>query len=123
MAENYYELVGKLTWVDVKYYENGTCIVKTFLAQRTNKKDKEGKAIYNTFLITFIDSENSKSRIAELFGENCVKDDYVRIKGYLTIDRFIPKGAAKEVENISLIGRAFNKVEYDEFEKRYVDIK
>lgn len=117
MAENYYELVGKLTWVDVKYYENGTCIVKTFLAQRTNKKDKEGKAIYNTFLITFIDSENSKSRIAELFGENCVKDDYVRIKGYLTIDRFIPKGAAKEVENISLIGRAFNKVEYDEFEK------
>ena len=28
----------------------------------------------------------------------------------------------KEVENISLIGRYYNFVEFDEFEKKYIDV-
>ena len=50
------------------------------------------------------------------------KGDYIRVKGAISIDRFIPKNSAKEVENISLIGRYYNFVEFDEFEKKYIDV-
>lgn len=124
MAENFFELVGKITWVDFQAFESGTCVCKTFLSQRTSKVDDEGKPIYNSFLISFIDGANSKKKVAEEYCENVKKDDYVRIKGYITIDKFIPKNSTdnKAVEKYSFIGIKFNKVEYDEIEKRYIDV-
>lgn len=112
MAENLFELVGKITWVNFESFESGTCVCKTFLSQRTSKKDDEGKTIFNSFLITFIDAVNGRKKIAADYADNVKKDDYVRIKGYITIDKFKPKNSTedKEVERISLIGIKYNKV-------------
>ena len=63
-----------------------------------------------------------KNRTAEELPERVKKGDYIRVKGAISIDRFIPKNSAKEVENISLIGRYYNFVEFDEFEKKYIDV-
>ena len=56
------------------------------------------------------------------YNENVKKGDYIRVKGAISLDRFIPKNSAKEVENISLTGRYYNFVEFDDFEKKYIDV-
>ena len=78
--------------------------------------------IFNNYFITFICSAEAQNRTAEDIAENVKKGNYIRVQGNLNIDKFIPKNSAKEVENISLIGRQFNFVKFDEFEKRYIDI-
>ena len=51
MADNYFELVGRVGWVDCKYTEAGTIITKITLGCNTGRKDKEGKFIYNNYFI------------------------------------------------------------------------
>ena len=122
MADNYFELVGRVGWIDCKYTDAGAIITKITLGCNTGRKDREGKYIYNNYFITFICSAEAQNRTAEDIAENVKKGNYIRVQGNLNIDKFIPKNSAKEVENISLIGRQCNFVKFDEFEKRYIDI-
>lgn len=123
MAQNMFELIGRISWIDFKTFENGTAITKLCIGQKTSKKDNEGKPIYNNFFVTFIDSPVSKETLACNLFDRYKKDDYIHVKGLLNIDKYIPKNTTdnKMVENISLIGRTFCGVHWDEFEKRYVD--
>lgn len=118
MAENMFELVGRVGWVDCSATEKGTFIVKINLGVKKNKEE------WNNFFITFLDSIDSKYKTAENFAEKIKVNDYVRIKGILNIDKFTPKNSVdnKPVEKISLIGRTFNAVKWDEFEKRFIDV-
>lgn len=123
MADNYFELVGRVGWVDCKYTDAGTIITKITLGCNTGRKDREGKFIYNNYFITFMCAAEGKNRTAEELPERVKKGDYIRVKGAISLDKFIPKNSAKEVENISLIGRYYNFVEFDDFEKKYIDVK
>ncbi len=122
MADNYFELVGRVGWVDCKYTESGATITKITLGCNTGRKDKDGKPIYNNYFITFICGAEAQNRTAEEIADNVKKGNYIRVQGNLNIDKFIPKNSTKEVENISLIGRYYNFVKFDEFEKRYIDV-
>lgn len=123
MAENMFELVGRISWKDCKATDNGSFIVKVCLGQKTYKKDNEGKNIWNNYFITFIDAPKVNNGIASTFADNVKVDDYVRIKGVLNIDSFIPKNSTdgKKISNISLIGKTFKKVVWDDFEKSFID--
>ena len=116
MAENYFELVGRIGWLDYKITDARTCICKINLGC---KKDKEN---YENFFITFLGNLESKRNIAENFADMCKKGDYVRVKGSLRIDKFTPKGASEPVERLSLIGWSFNHVEFDEGRRCFVDV-
>lgn len=96
MAENYFELVGRIGWMDYKPTEKG--------------------------FITFLNSINTKNPIAENLSDSHKVGDYIRVKGILNIDKFTPKNSDKAIENISLIGKSFNAVKFDSFEKRFVDV-
>ena len=122
MAENYFELVGRVGWIECKFTEKATCIVNFTLGQNTGKKDKDEKPIYNNYFIKFINSADAKNKIAENFADQIKKGDYVRVKGILVIDKFRPENSQKEVERLALMGRIFSKVRFDEFEKKYVDV-
>lgn len=122
MADNYFELVGRVGWVDCKYSETGTTITKITLGVNTGRKDREGKYIYHNYFITFLCGVEAKNRVAEEIADNVKKGNYIRVRGSLNIDKFIPQNSAKEAEKISLIGRSYNFVRFDEFEKKYVDI-
>lgn len=124
MAENMFELIGRVSWIDFKALDNGMCITKCCIGQKTAKKDNEGKNIWNNFFVSFIDSPDAKNGLACAFREKVKVEEYVHIKGVLNIDRFIPKNTTdgKKIENISLIGRTFCAVKWDEFEKRYIDV-
>lgn len=118
MAENMFELVGRVGWKECKVSDKGTLFTKINLGCKKNKEE------WNNFFITFIDSPDSKSKIAERLGDSVKVDDYVRIKGILSIDKFTPKDSVdnKPVEKISLIGRTFCAVKWDDFEKRFIDV-
>lgn len=122
MAENYFELVGRVGWIECKCLESGMMMTKCTIGQNTGKKDAEGKYIYENFFVTFFNSPEAKYKVAEDFADENKKGDYIKVKGILKIDKFIPEGSPKAVERLSLIGRAFNKVRFDEFEKQYVDV-
>lgn len=49
-------------------------------------------------------------------------ENYFEVKGILDISKFTPKNSDKEIENISLIGKSFNAVKFDTFEKRFIDV-
>lgn len=116
MAENFFELVGRIGWIEIKYSDNGTAICRIFLGVKKSK-DK-----WDNVPITFLQSVDNKNKVAENLAEQHKKGDYIRVKGVINIDKFTPKNGDKEVEKISLIGRSFNAVRFDEFEKRFVDV-
>lgn len=122
MAENYFELVGRVGWIECKVTEKATYIVNFTLGQNTGKKDKEEKPIYNNYFIKFINGADAKNKIAENFADGIKKGDYIRVKGVLVIDKFRPENSQKDVERLGLVGRMYSKVRFDEFEKKYVDI-
>lgn len=115
MAENYFELVGRIGWLDYKSTEKGF-ITKICLGVKKNKEE------YHNFFITFLNAIASKDPVAENLSDTHRVGDYIRVKGILNIDRFTPKNSDKEIENISLIGKSFNAVKFDSFEKRFVDV-
>lgn len=115
MAENYFELVGRIGWIDYKPTEKGF-ITKVCLGVKKNKEE------YLNFFITFLNSINTKNPIAGNLSDSHKVGDYIRVKGILNIDKFTPKNSDKAVENISLIGKSFNAVKFDSFEKRFVDV-
>lgn len=114
MAGNYFELCGRLDWIDYKSTDNGYLITTITLGVKKNKEE------WNNFFIKFFDTADSKNTIAEKL-QRKTKGDYIRVKGYITLDKFKPNGSDKEVSNISLIGTYFNGIHYDQFEKGYVD--
>lgn len=115
MAENYFELVGRIGWIEYKSTEKGF-VTKICLGV---KKDKEE---YRNFFITFLNTINAKEPIAENLSDMYRVGDYIRVKGILDISKFTPKNSDKEIENISLIGKSFNAVKFDTFEKRFIDV-
>ncbi|MBE7713705.1 MAG: hypothetical protein E7Z87_08170 [Cyanobacteria bacterium SIG26] len=116
MAENLFELVGRVGWMDISTTDKGTIITKINLGVKVSKEE------WNNFFITFMNSAESKKRIAEQIAEQCKEGDYIRVKGVLRVDKFTPKNGEKEVEKVSLIGWLFNHVKFDEFEKRFIDV-
>lgn len=115
MAENYFELVGRIGWIDFKTTEK-VFISKICLGVKKNKEE------YQNFFITFLNQIGAKDPVAENLGDTHKVGDYIRVKGFLNIDKFTPKNSDKKVENISLVGKSFNAVKFDTFEKRFVDV-
>lgn len=116
MAENYFELVGRVGWLECSCTENGTIITKINLGVKKNRDT------YQNFFITFLNKCDSKRPVAEKIADECRKGDYIRVKGSLNVDKFTPKNSDKEVEKISLTGWAYNLVEFDEGRRCFVDV-
>lgn len=114
---NSFELIGRIGWMDMIYLDSGTAVTTINLGV---KKDKN---TYENFFIKFINSANSKNRTAEKLAENHKTGDYIRVKGSLSIDKFTPKNADKEIEKISLLGWGFKPVVFDEETKKFIDVE
>lgn len=74
MADNYFELVGRVGWIDCKCTDAGTIITKITLGSNTGRKDKDGNPIYNNYFITFMCSPENKNRTAEELPDNVKKE-------------------------------------------------
>lgn len=123
MSINRVELVGRVGWVDIKYLESGTVITKVTVAMKNGKKTEDDKDDYDSFFVTYMNKAESKNNIAEEIGDRVKKGDYIRVIGSLQIDKFTPKGSDKPVENISIKGWKYSKVEYDPTTRSWVDLK
>ena len=99
MSDNSFRLIGRVGWLETKYTENGTCITTINLGVKKNKTD------YENFFIKFLNSAESKVKIAEIIADKVRKGDYIRVTGSLSIDKFIPKNSTdgKEIEKLSLM--------------------
>ena len=107
MKSNTFELAGKITFIDVKYSQNGNCVTRTLMSK---KGYKEGE--YDTFPVMFF------GKSAEDYAEAVKKGDTVAISGRIAINKYEKDG--KTIEKIELIGDEFTKVVYDENARSYV---
>lgn len=118
MSDNSFRLIGRVGWLETKYTENGTCITTINLGVKKNKTD------YENFFIKFLNRAESKVKTAEIVADKVRKGDYIRVTGSLSIDKFIPKNSTdgKEIEKLSLIGRGYKPVRFDEEKRTFVDV-
>lgn len=108
MNSNQFELIGRINYLDIKYNEKGSCILRILMS----KKGKEENS-YNSFPITMF------NKTAQDFAETIQKGDSARITGKLGINKYTSK-EGKEIEKLELIGNSFAKVKYDETKKEYI---
>jgi single-stranded DNA-binding protein len=111
---NKIELLGRLNWLDIKYYDSGTCVTKILLARKLPNKDE-----YESFPIAFFNTKNDNT--AERLAEECKHGDYIRIVGKLRMSTYTTKDNRKQ-SKLEIIGWNFVKVQWDAEQNKYVDI-
>lgn len=111
---NKVELAGRVSYIN-KEEKSGTVITKVCIGVKKNKKD------YENFFVAFFNSE--KQPTAELIAKQVKKDDYIRINGKVSINKFKPNGLDKEVERLELVGWGFKKQMWNDNERKFVDIE
>lgn len=120
---NEFSILGRLNWLNIQYYDNGTCKTIIYLAKKlpptqvsrlpSNHKPEDE---YETFTITFFNT--SRDNVAERLADECKQGDYMRIKGKLSVYKL---ENSKPV--LKLIGWNFKRVEWDAETNKYVDIE
>ena len=102
-------LTGRVNYIDVKYFESGKQLTRLLLSKKTGENE------YASFTVTFFgDSAENVSKEIE-------KGDTVCVNGYLVENKFTNKDGV-EVKRIEINGREFAKVQFDETQKRYVEV-
>ena len=112
MKTNYFEMIGKVNYIDTKVLDSGMYLTKILLGLYLGK-DKQGNTNYESVNITFFGEQ------AEQFCEVVTKGDFVNVTGRVNINKYTNKDK-KEVKDIQFIGGEFVKVEYDKASKEFV---
>ena len=107
MEQNKFEITGRCNYVDVKYNNDGFCIVRTAISKKNKRTDE-----YDSFFITFLGDN------AESYATKIKKGDVVNIVGYLEVNKYKKDG--KEISSINIVGKEFTKAKFDEKKKCYV---
>lgn len=107
MNSNYFEMTGRITFVEVKHAQTGTAHTRALIS----KKQLNGEG-YDTYAFTFF------GEVAEQFADGIKKGDVCNISGYINVDSYEKDG--KKIERLQLIGKQFAKAKYDEDLKGYV---
>lgn len=111
---NEFKILGRLNWLKIQYFDNGTCMTSIYLGKKKPKVDE-----YETFPILFFNTR--KDNVAERIAENCVQGDYIRINGKITVNEYETKDGKKR-SKIELIGWNFKKVRWNAELNKYEDI-
>lgn len=111
---NEFKLLGRLNWLKIQYFDNGTCMTSIYLGKKKPKTDE-----YETFPILFFNTK--KDNVAERLAECCVQGDYIRINGKISINEYESKDGKKHTK-IELIGWNFKKVKWNSELNKYEDI-
>ena len=122
---NEFKLLGRLNWLKIQYFDNGTCMTSIYLAKKlmpaqisklpANHKAEEE---YETYTIIFFNTQ--KDNVAERIAETCKQGDYLRVSGKLSINNYSSKDEKKR-KKLELIGWNFKKVCWDGENNKYVD--
>ena len=112
---NNFNLIGRVNYIDIKYLDSGKCLTRVLLSKKVNSTGDKEKD-YASFPVTFFNTRNKN--VAEDFGENVKKGDYVQVEGKLQINSYKGK-SGDNITTIELIGFDFKKVRYDENQKYY----
>lgn len=123
---NEFKLLGRLNWLKIQYFDNGTCMTNIYLGKKlppslvarlpANHKTEDE---YETFPIVFFNTKNDN--VAERIAEDCKQGDYIRLNGKLGINTYQGKDG-KKYSKIELIGWNFKKVCWDAEQNKYVDV-
>lgn len=111
---NEFKLLGRLNWLKIQYFDNGTCMTSIYLGKKKPKVDE-----YETFPVLFFNTR--KDNVAERLAENCVQGDYIRINGKITVNEYETRDGKKR-SRIELIGWNFKKVQWNAELNKYEDI-
>lgn len=108
---NRVEIMGRLNWKEIKYFESGTCRTKILLSKKRPKANNADETQnYDSFPIIFFNNK------AEDFAEYIAEGDYVHVVGSLTRNQ--PKNkTSKETE---IIGWDFRKTKWSNDKNKYV---
>ena len=109
MLHNDFEVTGRVSFVDIKYTDKGTAIVRTCISKKSTRKEDE-------FIGLWIDMFGE---LAEKYAEQIKQGDTVNISGKLDSDKFTTK-EGKTVEKMTLKGWKFQKAMYDKDNKAFV---
>ena len=117
---NKFEILGRLNWLKIQYFENGTCMTSIYLSKKKpNANDSDDANNYETFPIIFFNTK--KDNVAERITEECIKGDYLRVVGKVGINTYQTQDGRKK-NKVELIGWNFKKVRWDSENNKYVDI-
>jgi single-stranded DNA-binding protein len=108
MQSNYFELIGRVNFLDIKYSKTGLAVLTVLLS-------KKAKEAYQSFELTAF------AETAEKLGNEVKKGDYIRVIGYLNPQEYIDKNDTKQ-KKMQLAIQKFEKVTYDEKQKQYVSL-
>lgn len=109
MLHNDFEITGRVTYIDIKYTDKGTAIVRTCVSKKSTRKEDE-------FIALWVDMFGD---VAEKYAEQIRQGDTVNIKGKLDTDKFTSK-EGKTVEKLLLKGWHFQKAMYDKNTKEFI---
>lgn len=110
IESNTVTLVGRVNFIDIKYFESGSQLTRLLLSKKTGENE------YASFTVTYFNAKSEEIMNA------VEKGDYVCVNGYLVENKFTNKDGV-EVKKIEINGREFAKVKFDEEQKRYVEVK
>lgn len=111
---NKLELAGRVSYVN-REEKSGTVMTKVCIGVKKNKTD------YENFFVTFFNSE--KQQTADAVAEQVKKDDYIRINGKISVNKFKPNGHDKEVERLEIVGWGFKKQKWNDEEHKFLDVE
>lgn len=107
MKTNEFELIARVSFVDIKYTQKGLAYTRLLLSKRkANKEDVE----YQSFNVTLFGD------VAEKAG-NYEKGANVHITGVLSTSKYEKDG--KQVERLELIGNTIELVDWNDETKKY----
>ena len=108
-------LLGRVSWKDIKYTDNGNVITTINMGVKRNQEK------WDNFFIKFFNTKlkNTAEEVAELVKEG----EYIQITGRLIESSFIPKGwentvdengNQRTVSKTEIVGKSYKKVFFNE---------
>lgn len=112
MNGNYFELTGKVNYIEIKYANNGNAYTRVIIGKKKKSNAKE----FESYVITFF-GDNAENIVSTI-----KKGDLANVSGRMQITNYQDKYGT-DVEKITLIGDTFTLASYDTENKKYEAVK
>lgn len=112
LQPNSFNLIGRICKFQASQTHSGNLIIKLSISKKVSCDT------YDLFVVTFFDTD--KNTLASNISAEFEEKDYIGVKGYFRINKYIPKNSDKERWEVQFIGTDYQKVVFDNELNKFV---